>query len=144
MYGIIPSEFHHPQLGEPIEARVWDSMVSVEYTGLEHMLSHDWTRWLSPHLNCFSFPALPVTSHNDGSWDWWQTVYWVHMCNLPAYPRVRRGCIWRICATVRLCGAHKKVGAWINGHNFADDFFKYIFWNGNHCILMTMIKKHWR
>ena len=35
-----PNEFHHPQLGEPTDARFWDSMVSVVYTGLEHMLSH--------------------------------------------------------------------------------------------------------
>ena len=35
-----PKEFHHPQLGQPTDARFWDSMVSVVYTGLEHMLSH--------------------------------------------------------------------------------------------------------
>ena len=35
-----PNEYHHPQLGEPTDARFWDSMVSVVYTGLEHMLSH--------------------------------------------------------------------------------------------------------
>ena len=35
-----PNKFHHPQLGEPTDAMFWDSMVSVVYTGLEHMLSH--------------------------------------------------------------------------------------------------------
>ena len=35
-----PNEIHHPQLGEQTDARFWDSMVSVVYTGLEHMLSH--------------------------------------------------------------------------------------------------------
>ena len=36
----LPNEFHHPQLGEPTDARFGDSMVYVVYTGLEHRLSH--------------------------------------------------------------------------------------------------------
>ena len=34
------NEFHHPGSGEPLDARVWDSMVSVVYPGPEHIYSH--------------------------------------------------------------------------------------------------------
>ena len=69
-------EFHHPQPGEPRGGL--KGLAPNQVNGVHRPQTYAqplWFKWLPSHLCCFSFPAIPKTSHRIGLWVTWQIVY---------------------------------------------------------------------